>query len=126
MYTRISDLLEQANLLSVHQLSVYHSLLQYFKIRKQKQPEYLYNRIMNIDKEPKQPMRLAKQVSREKQNSWTLDIMKNSFICRTKAYWLQLPPDLRNSSGKIDSVKVQLKKWVKDNVPILQECQEVE
>ena len=32
MYTRISDLLDQANLLSVHQLSVYHSLVQYFKI----------------------------------------------------------------------------------------------
>ena len=69
MGTTISYLLGQADFLSVHQLSVYHSLVQYWKIRKYKSPEYLYDRILNIDVNMNQNCirkdRVAKQKFRE-------------------------------------------------------------
>ena len=123
MGTSISKLLGQADFLSVHQLSVYHSLVQYWKIRKFKSPEYLYERILNIDQNRNQNYtridRVAKQKNRENQNSFDLVIMKNSFVCRTKTYWVQLPQNIKNECQSIKSLKTAVKKWVKKNIPIV-------
>ena len=121
MGTYISDLLDQANFLSVHQLSVYHSIVQYWKVTKFKSPEYLYDRILNVNHTRLD--RRVKQQHRENQNIWNLAIMKNSFVCRTKSYWVQIPQEINKMSQSINSMKIAVKKWVKKNVPCVPETE---
>ena len=122
MGTHIRDLLDQAKLLSVHQLSVYHSLMQYWKIKKNQIPEYLHTRIRNIETEiePNQrPRRIVAIQNIELQNTFNLKIMGDSFICRTKMYWCQMPEDSKSTNKTLYCAKRNINKWVKENVPIL-------
>ena len=115
MGTHIRDLLDQAKLLSVHQLSVYHSLMQYWKIKKNQIPEYLHTRIRNIETEIEQnqrPRRIVAIQNIELQNTFNLKIMGDSFICRTKVY-------SKSTNNTLHCAKRNINKWVKANVPIL-------
>ena len=120
MGTHISELLSEAKFLSVHQLSFFGKLLENHQIKKN---EYLYDRIINAERNENLNHvslgRKVKQQHRERQNPCNLVIMENSFVCRTKSYWVQIPEKIRKESKSIKSIKNEVKKWVLKNVPIV-------
>ena len=91
--------------LSVTQLIAYHTLIQVYKIKKSKEPEYLYEFL-----------------SRENRNgniivtNTGLSLAKSSFTFRGPELWNSLPVNVRNSN-KIAVFKKGCRKWVKDTVP---------
>ena len=90
--------------LTVHQLSVFHTIMAVYKIRNTKEPEYL-----------------ARKLNRENvrgniivPNSH-LTLLKRSFVFRGSELWNRLPLTIRNLE-KVSEFKKELKKWVTDNI----------
>ena len=91
--------------LTVHQLTVYHTLLAVYRVRTTKEPEYLAdclckdNRNGNIIVTPTR-----------------LSLLKNSFTFRGACAWNKLPPIIR-SIPRIGIFKKRIKAWIKENIP---------
>ena len=96
---------EKLDWLSVNQLIAYHTLIQIFKIRNSRQPEYLYE-----------------IVGRENRNghiivsNTDLSLAKNSFTFRGPELWNSLPVNIRNSE-KIRVFKKTCRAWIKETIP---------
>ena len=91
--------------LTVNQLIAYHTLIQVFKIRISKEPEYLATILIHDNRNghiliPNTELTLAKK----------------SFSFRGATVWNSLPSSIRNSS-KIGIFKRQCRKWVKEHIP---------
>ena len=99
------DMYVQLNWLTVSQLSVFHSLLSVYKIRKNQEPEYLHSRL-SIDN-----VRGKIIVP-----SVRLSIGLNSFCWRGAILWNSLPEELRKSENTVQ-FKKDLKKWIIENTP---------
>ena len=103
--THRNQMYDKLDWLSVTQLTAYHTLLQVYKIRKQKEPEYLHEIL-----------------SRENRNgniiitNTDLYLAKTSFTLKGSELWNSLPGPIRNSE-KIGTFKQGCKKWVKDKIP---------
>ena len=91
--------------LTVNQLIAYHTLIQVYKIRLCKEPEYLATILINDNRNghiliPNTELTLAKK----------------SFSFRGATLWNSLPVNIRSNS-KIGIFKRQCRKWVKECVP---------
>ena len=103
--SRRIPMFEKLDWLSVNQLIAYHTLIQIFKIRHSRQPEYLYE-----------------IVGRENRNghiivsNTDLSLAKNSFTFRGPELWNSLPVNIRNSE-KIRVFKKTCRTWIKKTIP---------
>ena len=91
--------------LSVHQLVAYHTLLQVYKIRSSKEPEYLYER---LGKDNRNGHIIVTNTE--------LTLAKKSFTFRGAELWNSLPDQIRKNV-KIGGFKKACRKWVKESIP---------
>ena len=95
----------QVGWMTVHQLVFYFSALSTFRIRQNKEPQYLSN-IMSRDN----------RAGRIIVPNTDLTLAKNSFCFRASTQWNTLPEHIRTYQ-KIGQFKSQLKRWILENVP---------
>ena len=91
--------------LTVNQLVSYHTLITVFKIRRNREPEYLAE-LLNNDN------RLGRIII----PNTDLGLARKSFVWRGSSAWNSLPQELRECS-RIGQFKPGVKKWVKTNIP---------
>ena len=91
--------------LSVNQLIAYHTLLQIYKIRSTREPEYM-----------SEILRKDNRNGHIVVTNTELTLAKKSFSFRGSQLWNSLPDNIRNSL-KIGIFKKSCKKWVKETVP---------
>jgi hypothetical protein len=113
--TRVSVLLLQCGWLSVRQMVFYHTMVQLYKIRQDKKPVYLHDK---ISKSFQQNTRLAMGNGIKETEKIKSDERKKSFIPRATKTWNSLPVSLR-SFVNIKIFKKELKNYVKKNVKIM-------
>ena len=98
------DLFKKVEWLTVQQLIAFHTLLQIFKIRQQKEPKYL-----------------AEHLCRDSRNgrifvpNHNLSVTAKSFCFRGTSLWNSLPRSLRDME-KLSLFKKEARKWVDMNV----------
>ena len=100
-----NPIFDKLDWLSVNQLIAYHTLLQVYKIRKSKEPEYLYE---IFSKENRNGNIIVTNTD--------LSLAKISFTFRGSELWNSLPGNIKTSQ-KISIFKKACRKWVKDTVP---------
>ena len=113
-YTSIQDLIRQCGWISVKQLVFYHSVLLIYKIIQNKYPKYMYSKLAT---QFPYNTRLAETDSVRMGPSFQskLDLTKKSFMNRATISYNQLPKELRAVS-KIETFKIKVKQWVKENI----------
>ena len=92
--------------LTVKQLIVYHTLLCVYRIRKNREPEYLAS-ILCRDSLHGSGRILVENIK--------LELQRYSFTYRGAMDWNKLPPDLR-LEPKLNKFKAGLKEWIAENV----------
>ena len=90
--------------LSVQQLIAYHTLINVYKIRTSREPEYLADMLLRENYRGKITLSKSK-----------LSLYRSSFVFRGEDLWNKLPVSLRTVL-KISQFKKGLKVWVVDNV----------
>jgi hypothetical protein len=110
-YTPTADLLRQCNWLSVHQLSVYHSVTLAFKVKQAKSPKYLFT-MFNTSYNYK--TRQADSGTRTPE----LELAKDIFSWRAAHMFKQLPEHIRNLNN-LQAFKLAAKKWVRENIDVI-------
>ena len=108
-------LLMQCGWLSINQLILYHSLVQVFKIRQERKPVYLADKLA---KNFNYRTRLAASNGIRMTEKLDSDMRKDSFIPRTSIEWNQLPVTLRNIK-EINTFKEDLRSWIKSNINLV-------
>ena len=113
--TPIRKLLQQCGWLSIAQLSAYHSLVQMFKILREKSPRYLYQKISSEFPYPTSSananlIRMGPEFKTDK------TLVMNSFRWRATRLWNQLPIQTRQIP-KLSNFKQKTKSWVQENIP---------
>ena len=103
--TSRQEIFSQVGWMTVNQLVFYFSALSTFRIRQNKEPEYLSN-IMSKDN----------RASRIIVPNTNLTLAKNSYCFRASTQWNTLPENIRTCQ-KISQFKSQVKKWILGNVP---------
>ena len=99
---------------SVHQLGAYLTLIQVFKIRESKQPEYHYKRLFG-ENEPAVNVR-SSDFPQVRVN-FKLALSRGSFFYQGCRLWSALPGNIKLLT-KPESFKKKCKQWVKMNVKI--------
>ena len=116
--TETSVLLNQCGWFSIRQLIVFQSLILLFKIRQDKKPKYLFDK---IDKKYPYKTRLAEEENANNRIGETRifekETAQKSFIPRVTKDWNNLPNSLREIT-LLKMFKSKLRVWVKDTVPI--------
>ena len=112
--TKVSELLLQCGWLSVRQLVYYHTVLQVFKIKKEKKPEYLYNK---ISAEFQHRTRLAVGNGIRETVKVKHEERRRSFIPRGIRNWNALPVAIRRIQN-MKEFKKELKVFVRNNIEI--------
>ena len=107
--TPISELLKQCNWLSIRQMIMFHDLILVFKIRKERRPVYLFNKLSN---QFNRNTRNAKNNKIKQNQNPKSEIAESSFVNRSIVNWNKLPNELTNLTD-INKYKKQLKEWVK-------------
>ena len=112
----IKDMLKETNWLSIRQLSVFHTLMQAKKVLVQKQPSYLYDRLVGGNR-----LRYARRIFPGRElvvgRQPRLSLIESSWRWRAAKHWAELPRELK-SITKLSLFKSKLKSWVKENVEI--------
>ena len=114
-HTSTQILLDQCGWLSVKQLVAYHSLVLVFKIKSDKKPVYLADR---LDTNFSYNTRLAEGNGIRVNRRLKSDLHQKSFIPRSTKLWNSLPPHIR-LSPKVTSFRGKLKSWIKSNIEII-------
>ena len=114
-HTPVRVLLMQCGWLSINQLILYHSLVQVFKIRQERKPVYLADKLA---KNFNYRTRLAASNGIRMTEKLDSDMRKDSFIPRTSIEWNQLPVTLRNIK-EINTFKEDLRSWIKSNINLV-------
>ena len=96
---------DSSGYLTVRQLIFYHTTLSIYKIKKTKEPEYLYEILS------KENIRKNIVIDNTK-----MKLAKNSFTIRGPENWNLIPHDIRNERV-IRTFKTRLKTWILKNVP---------
>ena len=107
-------LLDQCGWLSVKQLVVYHSLVLVYKIKSDKKPVYLWDRIGH---EFSYNTRLAEGNGMVGTGSNKKELTYESFVPRSIRDWNSLPRQIRLSM-KLPEFNRKLKLWVKENIDL--------
>ena len=110
--TATSQLLKEANQMSVNQLTAYHMILQTYKINSGQQPDYHYDRLFK-----KKSQEYDTRSSNLKRVEFRLNIGRSSFFYQASRLWLCLPPEMIECTSK-ERFKTQAKLWIKENIPI--------
>ena len=113
-YTPTETLLTQCGWLSVRQLIVFHSLLQVFKVKRDKLPVFLnekFSQDLNYN------TRLVAGNGIRQNSKITSDLGIKSYSYRSVHHWNTLPLDIRESAT-LPIFKAKLKKWTRSNIPI--------
>ena len=113
-YTSTETLLTQCGWLSVRQLIAYHSLLQVFKVKKDKFPGFLNKK---FSQQFTYGTRLAAGNGIKLNKVIHTQLGKQNFSNRTVHLWNQLPLDIRQSRT-LPIFKAKLKKWTKSNIAL--------
>ena len=113
-YTTTKTLLGQCGWLSVKQLSVFHSLVLVYKVKSDKKPFYLYDRLGHEFSHNTRLMEGNGVRDTGKQHS---ELHRTSFIPRSIRDWNSLPHNIRLCT-KLPEFKKRLKVWVKSNIEI--------
>ena len=112
----IKSMLKDTNWLSVRQLSVFHTLMQVKKTLVQKQPSYLYDRLVGGNR-----MRYARRIVPGREvvtgRKPRLSLIESSWRWRAAKYWAMLPREVKGIT-KLSTFKSKLKVWVRHNVDI--------
>ena len=106
------ELLRQCGWLSVHQLSVYHSVVLVFKVLQVKSPKYLYNMFSTTYNYKTREADSGRIRNIRKPE---LELSKDSFRWRAAALFNQLPENIRNKKN-LQGFKLAAKQWVRQNV----------
>ena len=114
-YTPTQTLLTQCGWLSVKQLVVFHSLVLVYKIKSDKKPVYLYDKLGH---EFSYRTRIADAHGIRQTGRLNSELNRKSFIPRSINHWNSLPHGIRLTL-KLDDYKMKLKGWVKDNIEIV-------
>ena len=109
-YTPTRTLLLECNWLSIKQLIFYHTVLQFWKVHRDKVPVYIHSRMeVAITRSAAEgTMRVPSVES---------SLAQKSFMVRSAVLWNSLPADIR-SIQKLEDLKKKLKLWIKANVGI--------
>ena len=109
--TPTSELLRSTDALSVHQLGAYLSLVQVFKIRQTRQPEYHYRRLFNGSDTDNGGVNGRSRVE------FGLSLSRGSFFYQGSRLWSALPGNFKliRNQGRF---KKMCKQWIKSNVKI--------
>ena len=105
----------QCGWLSVRQMVFYHTMVQLFKIKQDRKPVYLSEKISN---EFQHKTRLATGNEVRETEKVKSDERKKSFIPRATKQWNSLPVSLR-SFVTLKQFKKELKVYVRRNVNIM-------
>ena len=111
-YTPITTLLNQCNWLSVRQMIVYYDILMVFKIRKDKKPIYLYEKLS--DKYAYETRFAANNEIRQVQLPQS-EISRTAFVNRSITSWNRLPKEVTDNTNE-EAFKTCLRSWVKNNI----------
>ena len=101
------ELFKELGWMSMNQLICYHTLINIFKIRLNKDPEYLAQFLCQDSRNGRI------QVPRH-----NLALTSKSFCYRGADSWNRLPQRLRRSN-KLGWFKIEVRKWIAENVPFL-------
>ena len=101
--TPTSSLLNQCGWLSVRQLVVYHSLLLLHKVRRDKKPRYIYERmgIKKMSNTRQETQRVISGILKDFRCMRT-ETARKSFIPRSISQWNLLPEELRTMNNLKD------------------------
>ena len=113
-FTSRSKLLQQCGWLSVRQMVIFYDLVLVYKIRRDKKPVYLYDKLGRTNTYNTRQMT---ETSIKPPDTLNTKIAKTSFINRAITAWNNLPNELRLANS-LGSFKIQTKLWVKENIPI--------
>ena len=112
--TPTSELLRQCGWLSVHQLSVYHTVILAFKVIQARSPKYLYTMFnTNYSYETRQ----ADSGKIRSTRAPELELAKDSFSWRAAVLYNEIPDSIRNQNT-IQSFKQATKLWVRQNIEL--------
>ena len=109
--TPTSTLLLQCGRLTVRQMVNFYSLVLMFKIRLNKKPTYLYEK---VSVKYGYRTRLATSGGIRENMLFSTELAKTTFINRTIKIWNMLPVDLRSARSE-PQFKKRLKLWIKSN-----------
>ena len=112
--TPTAQLLCKTGSLSVHQLGAYLTLLQVFKTREAKLPEYHYRRLFE---ENETTVNVRSSDFPQSRVDFRLALSRGSFFYQGCRLWSALPGNLKLLTNP-DSFKKKCKEWVKLNVKI--------
>ena len=109
------DLLNSCGDMSVHQLGVFHTLLQVFNIVHSGQPEYLAKKLQL--RKPKDEYVFPQRQINTIDVRGYLTLSRSGFVYRGAQLWNSLPTDMRQQS-EYKAFKIELRQWVNINVPV--------
>ena len=111
-YTPIKIILNQCNWLSVRQMIVYYDILMVFKIRKDKKPVYLYEKLSN---RYAYGTRYAATNEIRQVQLPKSEITRTAFVNRSITSWNRLPKEVTDNKSDM-TFKSSLRSWVKNNI----------
>ena len=112
--TPTSILLKTTNLMSAHQMVVYHTACQIFKIKQSKLPQYHYDRLFPEVIDDQQTDTRCNNIARI---DFNLSLARSSFFYQGSQIWKALPNNI-TSAPKLKTFKKLCNAWVLKNVPI--------
>ena len=102
--TNRNTMYDESGYMTIKQEIFYHTVLNIYKIKSTKQPEYLYDRLNREN--------IRGNLTMDKTN---LKLARNGFVYRGSRNWNSLPCDIRKI-GKLKLFKTKVKKWILENV----------
>ena len=110
------DLLSSCNEISVHQLIVYHTACQVYKIEKSKLPVYhhkrLFSKLSRICNVTRYTDKVINRID------FDLSVARSSFFYQAPQVWCSLPNYVK-SAPTLPQFKKKCKRWIKNNVLII-------
>ena len=103
--TNRNAMYDESGYMTIKQEIFYHTVLNIYKIKSTKQPEYLYDRLNREN--------IRGNLVMDKTN---LKLARNGFIYRGSMNWNSLPCDIKTIK-KLKLFKTKVKKWILENVP---------
>ena len=112
LFTSQKILLQETNWLSIRQMIFYHTILQIWRVKKNRKPDYL-NQIFNQDYQQQTRGTLEGNIRIQEP---VTSLAKKAIRFRGANMWNTLPSTLKTFRGEIKNFKKQLKTWVRENV----------
>ena len=113
--TPTKTLLQDSNMLSINQLIAFHILVQSFKIKLSKKPDYHYKRLFNNEKKNEQITKTRSNFTRRVE--FRLNLGRSSFFYQANRIWMALPANMRECTST-NQFKTMIKKWISEKIPI--------